>query len=429
MEQLTGGVASSALREFVAAGSGYLEDVSAGLFGRLSDGELLAELRERELLWRRQVSAEHALLAEITARGLAQRLSLTNTAALLQQVLLASPHEAKRRVNAAEAGGPRHSITGETLAPRWPLVAEAQAEGSLSVEQARAIVTSLQRIPLTVAPAEIDTAELSLVQAAESLRPHQLGQLGERILAYLDPDGMLASEAEQQRLRSLALIRNSDGTYELHGHLTGLCGALLEALLNAKAAPRPAEDGTPDQRSHTQRMHDALEEFAGFAIRRTELTDSGAPVQVIITMTAEQFHDRDGWAQTSFGQLITTDAALRLADEAALALLIRDARGAVLAEGRTKRIATRAQTVALIARDQGCSFPDCGQPPEWTQRHHVVAWADGGATDLDNLTLGILTLSEGQHRHRQPRHARRASTHSTDTCVVARFRRWRLVAS
>lgn len=25
--------------------------------------------------------------------------------------------------------------------------------------------------------------------------------------------------------------------------------------------------------------------------------------------------------------------------------------------------------------------------PEWCERHHVVAWQEGGATDLDNLTL------------------------------------------
>ncbi|MEO6703525.1 MAG: DUF222 domain-containing protein [Jatrophihabitantaceae bacterium] len=385
---------SSALRAFVAAGSSYFDDVSAGLFGKLSDADLLAELRERELLWRRQASVEHALLAEITTRGLPQQLSAASTSALLQTMLLLSPSEAKRRAAAADACGPRRSITGEELGARWPLVAEAQAEGSVSVEQARAIVKALQRIPLTVSSDELDLAELSLVQAADSLRPQQLGQLGERILAYLNPDGVLASEVEQQRLRSLALVRNSDGTYELQGHLTGICGALLDALLNAHAAPRPAANGIPDPRSHTQRMHDALEEFAGFAIRRTELTDSGAPVQVIITMTAQQFHHRDSWAQTSFGQLITTDAALRLADEASLALLICDANGAVLAEGRTKRIATRSQSLALIARDKGCSFPDCDRPPEWTQRHHVVAWADGGATDLDNLTL----LCKPHHR-------------------------------
>ena len=43
--------------------------------------------------------------------------------------------------------------------------------------------------------------------------------------------------------------------------------------------------------------------------------------------------------------------------------------------------------LTLIARDGGCSFPGCDTAPEWFERHHIVAWADGGATDLDNLTL------------------------------------------
>ncbi len=29
----------------------------------------------------------------------------------------------------------------------------------------------------------------------------------------------------------------------------------------------------------------------------------------------------------------------------------------------------------------------CDRPPEWTQAHHVVHWVDGGATDLENMTL------------------------------------------
>jgi len=39
-------------------------------------------------------------------------------------------------------------------------------------------------------------------------------------------------------------------------------------------------------------------------VRRTELTDSGAPTHVIITINAEQLTTRTGLAQTSFGQLL-----------------------------------------------------------------------------------------------------------------------------
>ncbi|HEY5822235.1 MAG TPA: HNH endonuclease signature motif containing protein, partial [Propionibacteriaceae bacterium] len=41
-----------------------------------------------------------------------------------------------------------------------------------------------------------------------------------------------------------------------------------------------------------------------------------------------------------------------------------------------------------------CSFPGCTRPPEWCERHHVVAWVDGGRTDLTNLTLLC-----GYHHH------------------------------
>jgi hypothetical protein len=229
--------------------------------------------------------------------------------------------------------------------------------------------------------------EQQLTAAASSLRPRELGLLGQRLRIQVDPDAILTSDAEHQRHRSVAVIARHDGSYLIHGRLTPACGAQLLAWLSPRAAPRPVTHGTPDLRNAGQRMHDALEELAGLAVRRKELSDSGAPAQVIITMTAEQLDERRGWAETSFGQLMSVPEALKLADESIVNLLVQQANGAVLAEGRVSRIASRRQTIALIARDKGCSFPDCDRPPEWSQRHHVVGWADGGRTDVDNLTL------------------------------------------
>jgi hypothetical protein len=50
---------------------------------------------------------------------------------------------------------------------------------------------------------------------------------------------------------------------------------------------------------------------------------------------------------------------LRLANQAEIVPTVMTATGAVLDLGRTRRIASRAQTYALIARDGGCSFPGC----------------------------------------------------------------------
>src|SRR5690606_7584223 len=40
---------------------------------------------------------------------------------------------------------------------------------------------------------------------------------------------------------------------------------------------------------------------------------------------------------------------------------------------------------ALEVRDRGCRFPGCGL--RFTDAHHVVHWADGGETSLDNCVL------------------------------------------
>jgi HNH endonuclease len=55
--------------------------------------------------------------------------------------------------------------------------------------------------------------------------------------------------------------------------------------------------------------------------------------------------------------------------------------------GRTSRVVTAAQRVALVVRDRGCGFPGCDRPPAWCEAHHLVHWLHGGPTDLANLAL------------------------------------------
>lgn len=405
---MSGGVASVPLTAAANGLLSYVEAVSAGSLGSQSDADLLAEVREAEALRRRWAVVDAALIAELEGRSLAGRLAMPSTSVLLQGALPRYPRGARHRVDAATVCGPRWSVTGERLEPLLPRVAAGQAAGVLSAEHGRVIASTIERLPASVAAADIDGAEAHLVRAAAQLRPREVAVVGQRMLAQLDPDGVLQSDSEHARRRSFSVPPDSDGGYRASGQLTRACGALLLTWLTPRAAPRPASshpapgpeaDGhrqahakaasarSHDARSFGQRMHDALEELAGFAVRRTELVDSGAPAQVNITMTAAQVADHRGLAETSFGQLLTVPEALRLADEAAINLLVRDARGAILKLGRVKRIATRAQTLALVARDKGCSFPGCDRPPEWCQRHHIVSWAEGGQTDVDNLTL------------------------------------------
>jgi hypothetical protein len=58
-----------------------------------------------------------------------------------------------------------------------------------------------------------------------------------------------------------------------------------------------------------------------------------------------------------------------------------------LAVGRKTRTISAAMWRALWVRDGGrCQFPGCGRRSR-LQAHHIDHWADGGPTELANLTL------------------------------------------
>jgi hypothetical protein len=83
---------------------------------------------------------------------------------------------------------------------------------------------------------------------------------------------------------------------------------------------------------------------------------------------------------------IEPETARRLACDSSLLGAIVAEHGTVLALGRTRRLVSRALRRALMIRDTMCRFPGCHQTRH-LQAHHRTSWADGGATDLDNLIL------------------------------------------
>ena len=60
---------------------------------------------------------------------------------------------------------------------------------------------------------------------------------------------------------------------------------------------------------------------------------------------------------------------------------------------RKHRLVQPALRRALEARDRGCRFPGCSHE-RWLDAHHVVHWADGGETNLENTLL----LCSSHHR-------------------------------
>ncbi|TQJ00300.1 HNH endonuclease signature motif containing protein [Kribbella jejuensis] len=86
-----------------------------------------------------------------------------------------------------------------------------------------------------------------------------------------------------------------------------------------------------------------------------------------------------------FGDNLSAATVRRLACDAAVLPIILGSKSQPLDVGTSQRLVTRAMRRALNARDKGCVV--CGAPPNQTEAHHIIHWADGGPTAITNLAL------------------------------------------
>ncbi|WP_344119555.1 HNH endonuclease signature motif containing protein, partial [Planosporangium flavigriseum] len=185
----------------------------------------------------------------------------------------------------------------------------------------------------------------------------------------------------------------------LSGWLDRESAAQVRAAIDPLSAPRPSA-GEPDVRTPGQRRVDALVEVCRIALACGELPANGGDrPQVVVTVGIDTLRQQVGAATLDDGSSLPATAARRLACDAALLPAVLGSAGQVLDVGREQRLIKGPLRRALVLRDRGCAFPGCDRPPRWTDGHHIVHWADGGTTSLDNAVLLC-----GYH-HRQVHHS------------------------
>ncbi|HEY3713163.1 MAG TPA: DUF222 domain-containing protein, partial [Jatrophihabitantaceae bacterium] len=267
---------------------------------RLSRDELLELLRGMETQRRRLPVVDHALIAELDHRGAAGELMARDTATLLRDVLRVTPREAQARHEAALDLGPGWSLTGQPQPPLLPVVAAAQAEGAISAEHAKVIREVIAELPAEVEAEHGAAVEARLVAEARRFDPSVLATLARRVVALLNPDGVLADDVEHDRRRHASLTGNRDGSGELRAHLTPAALAQWQAVLDPLAAPRPSDADGPDVRSPGQRIHDALADAAHKLLASNDLPPAGGvPATVLLTLTLDQLETRTGHVTTA----------------------------------------------------------------------------------------------------------------------------------
>ncbi|WP_392468005.1 DUF222 domain-containing protein [Arsenicicoccus cauae] len=233
---------------------------------------------------------------------------------------------------------------------------------------------------------------------------------------------------EQSRRGMSTFTPTGDGLWAFRGIVGDVDKARLAAALTAFSAPQAATlpDGNVvrDERTAAQRRLDALLTITMIAASAATRGPMGATARVSLVLTPAalllpcEHRAKDAFGmwravpgqecdcplpdatRDDLGAVLGPRAARELTCGADLTPVWLDPLGRPVDVGRTTRLATARQRRALEVRDGGCSFPGCGAPASWCQAHHITHWADGGATDVDNLAL----LCGHHHRYIHTHH-------------------------
>lgn len=376
----------------------------------LSDDGVLTVMRQVEQCTRMLVSVQNRLLVEANERSLPARHGVASLTKFLAQTLRLASADAGARVKQAGWVATFHDMSGDPVPPQLPHTAEAMADGDISGDHANGIAAVMNRIPHRASADDREAAEHILAGFARTSSPDDIGKVGERILAHLDPDGCLTTDTDRARMRGVMIGRQrADGMSLIRGDIDPVLRALLDPLLAKYARPgrgNPDDQASPpldpdradsstlaaaaarDRRSSAQRNHDALKTLLRSGVVADRLgAHRGVPVTTILTMKADELDTLAGVATTATGGAVPIGDALTLIQRSQPWLAVFDHAGMPLHLGRTKRLASREQRLALIAALHGCSRPGCDAPASMCAVHHVLDYRKNGTTDLTNLTL------------------------------------------
>ena len=210
-----------------------------------------------------------------------------------------------------------------------------------------------------------------LVDAATEMPFSSWTRLVRDTAAHFNQDGNFRPEPESW----LSLVPVGESVVvkgELHGDHGRVVSAAIEGLAD-ELFRRGGEIDPPPSRSEL-RAH-ALAEL----VQRSSRTATSA---VLVVETA-------GTSVATRTGALRFDEADRhqLLCEASVAALVVDSTGEPLFLGRSQRRVSAPQRRAIAVRDGGCVFPGCDAALEHCDVHHVVAFSEGGATDVDQMAM------------------------------------------
>ena len=165
-------------------------------------------------------------------------------------------------------------------------------------------------------------------------------------------------------------------------HATGKAAANTKDKAGKKETTEQALAEYQQSNAFFARQADAL-----VAVAREYLSGTGGEkktksdnYQVVVHVDAAALQDKGGKSD------LPVESVRRIACDADLVAVTSDAKGNLLNLGRKHRVVSPQLKRALLARDKCCTYPSCSHE-QFLEAHHVMHWADGGETSLDNAIL------------------------------------------
>jgi hypothetical protein len=330
-----------------------------------------------------------ARLARVDRHGVAPREAGTSTASWL-------------RHHAGLASGAASDLvrTGRALHDSLPATGTALQSGSITVQHARTIARTARLVEERTRPelqgAAVAEAEHVLLDVARAVDAGSMTGFASRVRQVIDPEGTLADANRAHERRWLSASTTVDGMVSIDGLLDREAGAIVLTALSAASSPH----GADDHRSAGQRRADALVELCGLALDHGQLArEAGVRPHLLVTTPADVVGLSQGTEHLQVPEAAWTgplprETTRRLACDAEVTRILLSPDSLPLDVGRSTRVIPTHLRHALTVRDGGCVAEACDRPPAWTEAHHVVHWAEGGRTALDNLVL----LCRAHHR-------------------------------
>jgi Domain of unknown function (DUF222) len=283
-----------------------------------------------------------------------------------------------------------------------PALEPALAGGRISAGHVDVFGNALNKLN-TEQQQQLASRAAELVAVAAEATPEQFGRTLLLEVAKLDDSNGVDRFERQRRDTSLRMwVDNHSGMYRLAGQFDPEKGAVLEGRLD-NAIEVLFHGKVPDTCPDADGKQDHLRALALFQLTadRAAATDDivtvGRNIDLCVAVDLDTLVS--GLHEHSLLDL-GSDAELpvatirRMACTAGIVPFVLNGDGVVLDEGRKKRLATRAQRLALRVMYKTCGIEDCPVSSKHCEPHHLDGWsAQHGETNLEKL----LPLCCGHH--------------------------------